>query len=65
LTAHNASSSPYTLKIMLMVVLIFIPVVIGYQIWAYFDNQRPLATVTICFSTASSVLRYQHAIKDL
>lgn len=35
LTAHNASSSPLTLKIMLMVVLIFIPIVIGYQIWAY------------------------------
>jgi cytochrome d ubiquinol oxidase subunit II len=35
LTAHNASSSPHTLKIMLIVVLIFIPIVIGYQIWAY------------------------------
>lgn len=35
LTAHNASSSPLTLKIMLMVVLIFIPIVIAYQIWAY------------------------------
>ena len=35
LTAHNASSSPLTLKIMLVVVIMFIPVVIGYQIWAY------------------------------
>jgi len=35
LTAYNASSSPLTLKIMLIVVIIFIPVVIGYQIWAY------------------------------
>jgi len=35
LTAFNASSSPMTLKIMLVVVLIFIPLVIGYQIWAY------------------------------
>ncbi|MGD9367498.1 MAG: cytochrome d ubiquinol oxidase subunit II [Desulfobacteraceae bacterium] len=35
LTAHNASSSPLTLKIMLMIVLIFIPMVIAYQIWAY------------------------------
>jgi cytochrome bd ubiquinol oxidase subunit II len=35
LTAHNASSSPLTLKIMLVVVIIFIPIVIGYQIWAY------------------------------
>lgn len=35
LTAHNASASPLTLKIMLVVVLMFIPVVIAYQIWAY------------------------------
>ena len=35
LTASNASSSPLTLKIMLTVVIVFIPVVIGYQIWAY------------------------------
>ena len=35
ITAFNASSSPLTLKIMLIVVIIFIPVVIGYQLWAY------------------------------
>ncbi len=35
LTAHNASSSPLTLKIMLVVALIFVPIVLGYQIWAY------------------------------
>lgn len=35
LTAFNASSSPLTLKIMLMVVLLFIPVVLAYQIWTY------------------------------
>jgi cytochrome bd ubiquinol oxidase subunit II len=35
LTAFNASSSPYTLKIMLVVVVIFIPMVLAYQIWAY------------------------------
>ncbi len=35
LSAFNASSSPLTLKIMLVVVIIFIPVIIGYQIWTY------------------------------
>jgi cytochrome d ubiquinol oxidase subunit II len=35
LTAFNASSSPLTLKIMLIVVLLFIPVVLAYQAWAY------------------------------
>ncbi len=34
-TIHNSSSTPLTLKIMLVVVLIFIPIVIGYQSWAY------------------------------
>ena len=36
LSAFNASSSPLTLKIMLVVVLLFIPVVLAYQIWSYF-----------------------------
>lgn len=35
LTAHNASSSPLTLKIMLIVVILFVPIIVGYQIWAH------------------------------
>jgi cytochrome d ubiquinol oxidase subunit II len=35
LTAYNAASSPLTLKIMLGVVILVIPVVIAYQTWAY------------------------------
>lgn len=35
LTIYNAASSPLTLKIMLTVVLIFVPLVIAYQLWAY------------------------------
>lgn len=35
LSAFNASSSPLTLKIMLIVVVLFIPVVLAYQIWSY------------------------------
>lgn len=35
LTVHNASSSPYTLKIMSWAALIFTPLVIGYQGWTY------------------------------
>lgn len=35
LTAYNASSSPLTLWIMLMVVAVLIPVIIAYQTWAY------------------------------
>ncbi len=35
LTARNASASPLTLKIMLVVVIVFVPIVLIYQIWAY------------------------------
>jgi len=36
LTAFNSSSSPLTLKIMLAVALVFVPIVIIYQIWTYY-----------------------------
>ncbi len=35
ITIYNGASSPLTLKIMLAVVLMFIPLVIAYQIWTY------------------------------
>lgn len=35
LTIFNSSSSPYTLKIMTFVALVFVPIVISYQIWIY------------------------------
>jgi len=36
LTAHNAASSALTLKIMLVVVILFVPIVLIYQVWAYY-----------------------------
>ncbi len=35
ITIYNGSSSPLTLKIMLIVALIFVPIVILYQAWVY------------------------------
>jgi cytochrome d ubiquinol oxidase subunit II len=35
LTIFNSSSSPYTLKIMTVVAIMFVPVVIAYQVWVY------------------------------
>ena len=35
LTIYNASSSPYTLQIMSIVALIFVPIVLVYQAWTY------------------------------
>jgi len=44
LTVFNSSSSPLTLKIMLGVALVFVPLVIAYQIWVHFlfkDKVQP------------------------
>lgn len=35
LTIYNSSSSIYTLKIMTVVALVFVPIVIAYKIWVY------------------------------
>lgn len=35
LTIFNSSSSPYTLKIMTLVAVIFVPIVIAYQVWVH------------------------------
>ena len=35
LTVGNASSSDYTLTVMLIVAVIFVPIVLTYQIWVY------------------------------
>ena len=35
LTIYNASSSPYTLRVMTIVALIFVPIVLLYQGWSY------------------------------
>ncbi len=36
LTIYNASSSPYTLSVMTVVALVFVPVVLVYQGWTYY-----------------------------
>ena len=36
LTIYNASSSPYTLRVMTIVALIFVPIVLLYQAWNYY-----------------------------
>jgi cytochrome d ubiquinol oxidase subunit II len=42
LTIYNSSSSPYTLKIMTGVALVFVPIVIAYQLWSYMVFSRPI-----------------------
>ncbi|MDR1811675.1 MAG: cytochrome d ubiquinol oxidase subunit II [Candidatus Fibromonas sp.] len=43
LTVWNAASSDYTLKIMSIVALIFIPAVITYQIWSYYVFRKRIS----------------------
>lgn len=43
LTIHNASSSPYTLKVMTIVAAIFIPIVLGYQGWTYWVFRKRIS----------------------
>ncbi len=47
LTAFNAASSHLTLGIMLAVVLCFLPIVIGYQIWVHLKFREPVTARSI------------------
>lgn len=44
LTIYNASSSPYTLKIMTIVALTLVPVVLLYQAWNYWIFRKRITT---------------------
>lgn len=44
LTIYNASSSPYTLQVMSIVALIFVPIVLAYQAWSYWIFRKRLST---------------------
>jgi cytochrome d ubiquinol oxidase subunit II len=44
LTIYNASSSTYTLQVMTIVALIFVPIVLIYQSWSYWVFRKRLTT---------------------
>jgi cytochrome d ubiquinol oxidase subunit II len=44
LTIHNAASGAYSLKVMTVVVVIFLPVVLAYQTWTYYVFRRRVST---------------------
>ena len=50
LTIYNASSTPYTLKVMSIVAAIFVPIVLAYQAWTYWVFRHRI--------TAESKLEY-------
>ncbi len=47
LTISNASSTPYTLSVMSVVALIFIPLVIAYQAWTYYIFRQRVSKKTV------------------
>jgi cytochrome bd ubiquinol oxidase subunit II len=46
LTIYNASSSPYTLKVMSIVAGIFVPIVLAYQAWSYWVFRHRITAET-------------------
>jgi len=43
LTVHNTASNGYSLKVMTVVVVIFLPVVLAYQTWTYYVFRRRIS----------------------
>jgi cytochrome bd ubiquinol oxidase subunit II len=46
LTIYSASSSPYTLQVMTIVALIFVPIVLAYQGWTYWVFRKRIENKT-------------------
>lgn len=44
LTIYNASSSQYTLTVMSIIALIFVPIVLVYQGWSYYQFRKRIST---------------------
>jgi cytochrome d ubiquinol oxidase subunit II len=44
LTVHNTASGAYSLKVMTVVVIIFLPVVLVYQAWTYYVFRKRVST---------------------
>ena len=47
LTVHNASSTPYTLRVMTWVAVAFTPIVLAYQGWTYWVFRKRLTVERI------------------
>lgn len=44
LTIYNAASGPYTLRVMAIIALSFLPFVLGYQVWAYWVFRKRVSS---------------------
>jgi len=43
LTIYNAASGPYTLKVMSIIALVFLPFVLGYEAWSYWVFRKRIS----------------------
>jgi cytochrome bd ubiquinol oxidase subunit II len=43
LTVHNTASPAYSLKVMTVVVIVFLPLVLAYQTWTYYVFRRRIS----------------------
>jgi len=43
LTVHNSVSTPYSLKVMTVIALVFLPIVLAYQGWTYYVFRRRIS----------------------
>jgi cytochrome d ubiquinol oxidase subunit II len=64
LTVDNASSTPYTLKVMTWVAVVFTPVVLAYQAWSYWVFRRRLGIGDIPAPPAEAALPRQRATTE-
>ena len=55
LSISDASSSPYTLKVMTVVALLVTPVVLGYQGWTYWVFRQRLTRPPVTTASLTSV----------
>ena len=53
LTIYNASSSQYTLGVMSIVALIFVPIVLAYQGWTYYVFRKRITAKKAAWSTST------------
>jgi cytochrome d ubiquinol oxidase subunit II len=44
LTVHNTASAPYSLKIMSIIVIVFMPLVLAYQAWSYYVFRKRVSS---------------------
>jgi cytochrome d ubiquinol oxidase subunit II len=46
LTVRNSASTPYSLKVMTVVALVFLPIVLAYQAWTYYVFRRRVSDMS-------------------